>query len=73
MDRAFGVFESQDVEGCFVLVEAKGAHASGWCYGPGSPVEGWNHAMPYLRRSFADAFGADVSCHVIEGTTQKAA
>lgn len=46
---------------------------SGWSYGQGSPVQGWNHAIPYLRRIFADAFGAEVTLRVVEGTTQKAA
>ncbi|WP_160148873.1 NAD(P)H-dependent oxidoreductase [Amycolatopsis alkalitolerans] len=46
---------------------------SGWRYGPGSPVEGWNHAIPYLRRIFEDLFGADVTLEVVEGTVQNAA
>ncbi|WP_236790687.1 NAD(P)H-dependent oxidoreductase [Amycolatopsis sp. GM8] len=50
-----------------------GRRVGGWWYGPGSPVEGWNHAIPYLRRMFADVFGADVTLEVVEGTVQNAA
>lgn len=46
---------------------------SGWCYGPGSRTEGWNHATPYLRRLFADVLGADVGLETVEGTIQNAA
>lgn len=46
---------------------------SGWSYGPGSRSEGWNHATPFLRRIFADVFGADLRLEVVEGTVQNAA
>ncbi|GHF75243.1 FMN-dependent NADH-azoreductase [Amycolatopsis bartoniae] len=49
------------------------AVVSGWTYEPDGPRAGWNHAVPYLRRIFADVFGADVSLHLREGTVQKAA
>ncbi|WP_431873850.1 NAD(P)H-dependent oxidoreductase [Amycolatopsis sacchari] len=49
------------------------AVVSGWTYEPDGPLAGWNHAVPYLRRIFADVFGADVTLHVREGTVQKAA
>lgn len=42
--------------------------ACGGGYRPGSPREGWDHATPYLRRIFADLFGADVTTVVAELT-----
>jgi FMN-dependent NADH-azoreductase len=42
--------------------------ARGGGYGEGTPREGWDHATPYLRRIFADAFGADVTVVVAELT-----
>ncbi|WP_343942276.1 FMN-dependent NADH-azoreductase, partial [Pseudonocardia zijingensis] len=44
------------------------AVACGGGYGAGSPREGWDHATPYLRRIFADLFGADVTLLVAELT-----
>jgi FMN-dependent NADH-azoreductase len=35
--------------------------ARGGGYGPGTPREGWDHATPWIRRMFADVFGADVT------------
>ena len=42
--------------------------ACGGGYGPGTPRAGWDHATPYLRRIFADVFGADVTTVVAELT-----
>jgi FMN-dependent NADH-azoreductase len=42
--------------------------ACGGGYRPGSPREGWDHATPYLRRIFADLFGADVTTVIAELT-----
>jgi FMN-dependent NADH-azoreductase len=44
------------------------AVACGGGYGPDSPRTGWDHATPYLRRIFADVFGADVTTIVAEYT-----
>lgn len=42
-----------------ILVVARGGG-----YGPGTPREGWDHGVGWVRRILADVFGADV--HVVE-------
>jgi FMN-dependent NADH-azoreductase len=42
--------------------------ACGGGYGPGTPRAGWDHATPYLRRIFADVFGAALTVVVAELT-----
>jgi FMN-dependent NADH-azoreductase len=44
------------------------AVARGGGYGPGTPRAGWDHATPYLRRIFADLFGAEVTVVAAEYT-----
>ncbi|GAB3475101.1 FMN-dependent NADH-azoreductase [Nocardiopsis coralliicola] len=39
-----------------VLVTARGGG-----YGPGTPMEGWDHSTPYLRRILADVWKADLT------------
>lgn len=39
-----------------VLVTVRGG-----AYGAGTPREGWDHSMPYLRRILADFWGADLT------------
>lgn len=39
-----------------VLVTVRGG-----AYGAGTPREGWDHATPYLRRTIADSWGADLT------------
>lgn len=36
-------------------------HSRGGGYGPGTPREGWDHAVPYLHRILADVWKLDVS------------
>lgn len=36
----------------------------GGAYGPGTPKEGWDHATPWLRRTFEDIWKLDL--HIIE-------
>ena len=33
----------------------------GGAYGPGTPKEGWDHSIDYLRRVFAEVWGADLT------------
>ncbi|HEY5785877.1 MAG TPA: NAD(P)H-dependent oxidoreductase [Microlunatus sp.] len=33
----------------------------GGAYGPGTPKEGWDHSIDYLRRVLADVWGADLT------------
>lgn len=33
----------------------------GGAYGPGTPKEGWDHSIDYLRRILADVWGADLT------------
>lgn len=33
----------------------------GGAYGPGTPKEGWDHSIDYLRRIFAEVWGADLT------------
>ena len=33
----------------------------GGAYGPGTPRDGWDHSTGYLRRIFADVWGADLT------------
>ena len=33
----------------------------GGAYGPGTPKEGWDHSIDYLRRVIADVWGADLT------------
>src|ERR1700742_3327418 len=33
----------------------------GGAYGPGTPRDGWDHSTAYLRRIFADVWGADLT------------
>lgn len=33
----------------------------GGAYGPGTPKEGWDHSIDYLRRIFADVWGAELT------------
>jgi FMN-dependent NADH-azoreductase len=39
-----------------VLVTTRGG-----AYGPGTPKEGWDHSIDYLRRILADVWGADLT------------
>lgn len=39
-----------------VLVTTRGG-----AYGPGTPKEGWDHSIGYLRRVLADVWGADLT------------
>lgn len=36
-------------------------HSRGGGYGPGTPREGWDHAVPYLHRVLADVWKLDLS------------
>lgn len=36
-------------------------HSRGGGYGPGTPKEGWDHAVPYLHRVLGDVWKLDVS------------
>ncbi|WP_306212940.1 FMN-dependent NADH-azoreductase [Actinoplanes sp. RD1] len=40
----------------FVLATVRGG-----AYGAGTPREGWDHSTPFLRRIFADSWGADLT------------
>jgi FMN-dependent NADH-azoreductase len=42
--------------------------ARGGAYGPGMPLEGWDHEAPYLRRQLVDILGCDVEEVVIDLT-----
>jgi FMN-dependent NADH-azoreductase len=33
----------------------------GGAYGPGTPKEGWDHSIDYLRRVLAEVWGADLT------------
>src|SRR6185436_10319968 len=37
------------------------ATTRGGAYGPGTPKEGWDHGIAYLRRILADVWGADLT------------
>jgi FMN-dependent NADH-azoreductase len=42
--------------------------ARGGAYGPGTPREGWDHATPWLRRTFEDIWGLDLQLIDVELT-----
>lgn len=42
--------------------------ARGGAYGPGMPKEGWDHATPWLRRTFEDSWGLDLQLIDVELT-----
>jgi FMN-dependent NADH-azoreductase len=37
------------------------ATVRGGAYGAGTPREGWDHSTPYLKRIFAEVWGADLT------------
>jgi FMN-dependent NADH-azoreductase len=40
----------------------------GGAYGPGMPLEGWDHEEPYLRRQLVDILGCDLEEIIIDLT-----